>query len=260
MTDRVERIAERVAADWMARAPYATLSGELRPADLDEAYLVQGAVQARLARLRGAVAGRKIALSSRAMQEMVGIGQPVAGAIFAGDLWQSPASVAAAGFRHLGLEFELAFELAHEVGAGAGPQDATSVRGLIAGVRPAFELVDDLGADYSSIDALSLVAANAWCGGVVLGEPIRGWEGLDLGDLPATVVQDGREPERTNTGAAAPLASLAWVLNHFTALGETVRAGEHVITGSAVRTRFPRPGDRLRYEIDGLATVELAVV
>ena len=260
MTDRVGRIAEKVAGDWVSRAPYAALAGELAPADLAEAYRVQGAVQERLGAMRGAVAGRKIALSSKPMQEMVGIGHPVAGAFFAGDVRRSPATVALAEFRHLGVEFELAFELARDVAPGAGPHDAASVRGLIAGARPAFELVDDLGADYAALDACTLVAANAWCGGVVLGEPIAGWEGLDIGGLAAVVHQEGREAERTVTGAADPLGSLAWVLNHFGGQGQTVRQGEHVITGSAVRTRFPGPGDRLRYEIDGLAAVEVAVV
>jgi 2-keto-4-pentenoate hydratase len=264
MSDKVGRIADKVAADWGARAAYATLDGEWAPGDLREAYRVQGAVQERLAARRGAVAGRKIALSSKAMQEMVGIAHPIAGAFFANDVRWSPAEGAAAEFRHLGVEVELAFELAQDVGPGAGPLDARGVRGLIAGVRPAFELVDDLGADYAAIDAFSLVAANAWVAGVVLGEPIPGWEGLEIGDLAATVYHEtrgeGREPERTSTGAADPLASLAWVLNHFGTRGETVRRGEHVITGSAVRTRFPVSGDRLRYEIDGLAAVEAAVV
>ena len=260
MTDRIVRMADKVAADWEARAPYAALEAEWRPADLREAYRVQGAVQERLAARHGAVAGRKIALSSKAMQEMVGIAHPVAGAFFASDVRWSPAEVSAAGFRHLGVEFELAFELGQDVAPEAGPHDPRSVRGLIAGVRPAFELVDDLGADYAAIDAFSLVAANAWCGGVVLGEPIPGWEGLDVANLPATVHQAGREPERTTTGASDPVVSLAWVLNHFRTQGQTVRKGEHVITGSAVRTRFPAAGDRLRYEIDGLASVELSVV
>ena len=259
-SERIARIAEKVAQDWVARAPYRALAGEWAPADLAEAYRVQGAVQARLSVQRGAVAGRKIALSSKAMQEMVGIGHPIAGVFFAGDLRRSPAEVAASEFRHLGVEFELAFELARDAPPEAGPHDAASVRDLIAGVRPAFELVDDLGVDYAALDALSLVAANAWVAGVVLGEPIPDWQGLDVANLPATVHQEGREPERTSTGASDPLVSLAWVLNHFGMRGETVRRGEHVITGSAVRTRFPGPGERLRYEIDGLAAAEVAVV
>lgn len=257
--DRVERIADRVADDWLALADYARLAGELAPADLAEAYRVQAAVQRRLSARRGRIAGRKIALSSKAMQQMVGIGQPVAGAFFERDVMASPATVGTGDFGRLGVEFELAFELACDVGPGAAPHDRDGVRALVASVRPAFELVDDRNADYAALDPLTLVAGNAWCAGIVLGSPLPGWEALDLADLPATVHQSGNAPEQVNTGAADPLGSLAWVLNHCAAQGLTVRAGERIITGSATRTRFPGPGDRLRYEIDGLAAVELTV-
>ena len=68
------------------------------------------------------------------------------------------------------------------------------------------------------------------------------------------------EPEAGSTGAADPLVSLAWVLNHVTSRGETIAAGQQVITGSVLRTRFPEVGDQLRYEIDGLASVAIEIV
>ena len=260
MTDRIGRIAEKLAAGWDARARYETLAGEMAPADLDEAYRVQAALQEKLAERRGPVAGRKIALSSKAMQEMVGLAQPVAGAFFARDIRRSPATVRLAEFCRVGLEFELAFELARDVPPRGAPHDRDSVRALVAGVRPAFELVEDRLADYAAIDALTLVADNAWCGGVVLGGQVPGWEALDLDALAVTIRQEGQADERVLTGASAPLSSLAWVLNHASAAGQTVQAGEHVITGSAARTRFPKPGERVRYELDGLAAVEAAFV
>ena len=209
---------------------------------------------------RGEIAGRKIALSSKAMQEMVGLDSPVAGAIFARDINRSPARVPLSSLRHMGLEYELAFELATAAAPGQGPYTAGNVLEFVGGVRPAFEMIDDKDADYAAICGLTLTADNAWCGGVVLGEEIPGWRDLDLSDLPVTLHQDGHEPEHASTGAASPLDSLAWVLTHFTALGETIAAGEIVITGSVMRTRFPKVGDRLRYEIDGLASVEIALV
>ncbi len=157
MSDRVARIAEKLAADWDARAGYESLTGELAPADLAEAYRAQAALQEKLAERRGPVAGRKIALSSKPLQEMVGISQPVAGMFFARDIRWSPATVPLAEFRRLGLEFELAFEMAADVPPQAAPHDRDSVRALIAGVRPAYELIEDRGADYSALDAFTLV-------------------------------------------------------------------------------------------------------
>lgn len=258
--DRAERIAAKLAADWESRAHYETLSGDLAPADLAEAYRAQALLQDRHVQRRGAIAGRKIALTSKAMQEMVGLSQPVTAAFFERDVRRSPARITVSEFNRLGLEFELAFELARDVLPQQPLHDADSVRELIAGVRPAFELIEDRGADYAALDAFTMVADNAWCGGVVLGEPIPDWQGRDLDALPGTIIQAGHEPERTVTGAASPLASFAWVLNDASAAGRTVRRGEHVITGSAARTRFPQAGEVVRYEIDGLAAVEATIV
>lgn len=258
--DRAERIAEKLAADWDSRAAYESLAGELAPADLAEAYRAQALLQERLAERRGRIAGRKIALTSKAIQEMVGMSQPIAAAFFERDVRWSPATVRISEFRRLGLEFELAFEIARDVPPQDRQHDRDSVRAVIAGVRPAFELIEDRAADYTAVDAFTMVCDNAWCGGVVLGEPVPDWQDRDLDALPGTVHQPGHEPERTVTGAAAPLNSLAWVLNHSSAAGRTIRRGEHVITGSATRTRFPKAGERVRYELDGIAAVEVEVV
>lgn len=256
---RIAAIADKLAGDWETRAPYESLTGALRPADLDEAYAAQAALQERLVASRGPIAGRKIALSSRAMQEMVGMDRPVAGAFFASDVRQSGARVRASGFRRLGLEYELAFELNRDVGPDSAPHTARSVLALVATVRPAFELIEDRGADYAALDVLTLVADNAWCAGVVLGDEIGGWQDLDLADLPAKLHQEGHAPEAANTGAADPLGSLAWVLDHAAGRGLTLGKGEVVITGSVLRTRFPVPGDRFRYDVGELASVEVLV-
>jgi len=257
---KAERIAAKLAADWAARADYETLSGDLAPADAEEAYAAQDALRVLHARSRGAPAGRKIALTSKAMQEMVGFDRPAFGILFAADLHESPAEIRADAFNRLGLEFELALIPAQDIPPRAEPWRAEEVPALLGSVRPAFELIEDRSADYAALDVLTLIADNAWCGGAVLGPELTGWRDLDLDALPATVKQSGTIPEHVHTGAAAPLESFAAVLNHFGARGETVAAGEVVITGSAARTRFPGKGASLVYEIDGLAAVELGVV
>ena len=255
---RIGDLAERLARDWWARAPYQTLSGDDAPADMAEAYAIQAALQPLLAARRGPIAGRKIALSSKAMQQMVGIDQPVAGAFFRDDIHHSPARVDLSGFRHMGLECEMAFRLARDVAPGSA-HSAISVNEHVDEIRPAFELIEDKDADYAAIDAMTLIADNAWCGGVVLGAPLSDWQGRDLNTLDAVLHQDGEPPETTSTGASDPLGSLAWVLNHFGERGETIQVGEWVISGSVLRTRFPVPGDSFRFEIAGQASVELSV-
>lgn len=258
--DRATRIADRMAEDWEKRAPYHELSGDLAPTDLAEAYRAQSLLHERLATRRGPVAGRKIALSARAMQEMVGLSEPVAALFFQRDIIASPASVRLSDFCHLGVEFELAFRIGRDVPPQDILHDGESVRALITEARPAFELIDDRGVDYGAIDAFTLIADNAWCGGIVLGEPVADWQKLDLDALTGSIRQTGHEAEKLVTGAAAPLVSLAWVLNHASGAGQIVRQGEYVITGSAARTRFPQVGEEICYELDGLTMVRIQVV
>ncbi len=255
----IENAAQKLAASWTPRAGYEKLDGDLAPADLAEAYEIQRRLQELSVAQRGPIAGRKIALSSKAMQEMVGIDAPIAGAIFTNDVHHTPAAIARSSFRGLGLEYELAFKLAVDATPAAAPYSPAAALAMVGAVCPAFELIEDRQADYSDLCPLTLTADNAWCGGVVLGEEITDWQSLDLGNLPAVLEQDGQPPEAANTGAADPVASLAWVLNHAASGGETIRAGEYVITGSVLRTRFPEPGDHLRYVVDGRAAVEISV-
>ena len=257
--DRIEKIGRKLFNNWNLKASYETLAGEYALTEKSDAYNVQHALQKLHVPTRGAIAGRKIALSSKAMQDMIGYDQPIAGAIFSNDVHASPARIAESDFVRLGLEFELAVELNADIAPQAQPHTAQSVIDLIAAVRPCFELIEDRAADYSKLDPYTLLADNAWCGGIVLGNPLPNWAELDLNDIPSTVTQVGVEPEQANTGAADPMGSLAWVLNHLNDRGITVSRGEHIITGSAVRTRFPRRGDDLTYTIQG-ASVQITVV
>lgn len=257
--NRIDRAARVLFDNWNLKAPYEALSIDLAIQTIQDAYAVQLALQGLHAENRGAIAGRKIALSSTAMQQMIGIDQPVAGAIFSGDIVLSPATIKTGDFIRLGLEFELAFELNCDLPPHTAAHTSETAYGSIAAVRPAFELIEDRNADYSNLDPYTLIADNAWCGGVVLGQELTNWRELDLGNIPSQVHQTGQPVEETNTGAADPLGSLAWVLNHFSDRGLSLSRGEFIITGSAVRTRFPIPGDHFGYDVAG-STVRIDVV
>src|SRR5690606_19267967 len=109
---RVARIARHIFEGHERRRRFERLRGELAPASLEEAYAVQDEVH-RLFRAAGwgELAGHKIALTSKPVQELCGVDQPAGGAIFARTVHRSPATVRLGDFMHLGLEFELGLRL-----------------------------------------------------------------------------------------------------------------------------------------------------
>lgn len=178
---RIQDAAQALHQDWQTKAPFENIAQGFGVTSAEQAYDVQGALQKLHVPSRGAIVGRKIALASKVMQQMIGFDQPISGAIFASDVMQSPANVSADAFGRLGVECELAVELNADVAPQPTAFTAASVDGLIATVRPAFELIEDRKADYATLDPLTLIADNAWCGGVVLGPELGGVEQLGSG-------------------------------------------------------------------------------
>ncbi len=108
---------------------------------------------------------------------------------------------------------------------------------------------------------MSILTDRCWCGGVVLGAPVKHWQHIDLGNLAGMVKLNGESLDTGNTGNALghPLNGLAWVTNHLAARGKAFRAGEIVMTGSSLKTRFPAPGDSYTYTIEQLGEVTLRI-
>jgi 2-keto-4-pentenoate hydratase len=167
---------------------------------------------------------------------------------------QSPAVLQAADFMHLGLEFELAVKIGRDVPASGAPYDRTTIAPYVAACMPAFELIEDRHADYGDLDAESILTDRCWCGGVVLGAPVTAWQGVDLATTAVELLWNGAVVDQGVAGDSMghPLEGLAWIANHLAPLGRTMTAGEIVITGSALKTRFPEPGDVVTYRIEGL--------
>ena len=261
--DKITRIARQIFEANRARERFRPLRGEDAPASLEEAYLVQDEVH-RLFETEagmGPLGGHKIALTSRAVQELCGVDQPAYGKVFAKTIRHSPAQAKLSDYLRLGLEFEVAVEIGRDAPAPAAPWTRESIRGYVAAVLPAFELIEDRDADYGDLDAASILADRCWCAGVVLGPRVDDWQGLDLASAPVALTWNGEVAERAVTGDSMghPFEGLAWVANHLAGRGQTLREGEIVITGSALKTRFPEPGDRVTYRIEGLGEVSLSV-
>jgi len=244
------------------RARYRPLGATLRAAPLDDAYRIQDALHRIMTEAgRGTIAGWKIALTSKAMQQMTGVDQPAAGAIFSRVAHSSPARADLATYHHLGVEFEVAVRLGDDLPASGGPWTRASVAGRVAACLPAFELVEDGDADYKTLDAFTLIAQNTWNGGVVLGAPITEWRGVDL-ERAVTRCWINDEPGgqgKTGDAMGHPLDAVAWLANLLNRRDRMLERGMVVMTGSSITTKFPAPGDRVRFLIEGLGEVTLEV-
>jgi len=243
-----------------SRARYRPLDAALRAAPLDDAYRVQDALHKLMgAAGRGYIAGWKIALTSKAMQQMTGVDQPAAGAIFSKAVHPSPARIDVAAYHHLGVEFEVAVRVDDDMPASGGPWKRTKVARRVSECLPAFELVEDGDADYKTLDAFTLVAQNTWNGGVVLGAAVTDWRGLDLENAVTRCWINDEPAGQGKAGDAMghPFEAVAWVANLLNRHGRMLRSGMIVMTGSSITTKFPAPGDRVRFAIDGLGEVAL---
>jgi len=56
-----------------------------------------------------------------------------------------------------------------------------------------------------------------------------------------------------------PFVPLTWLANHLATTAGGLRAGDIVLTGSLVTTRFPKESETYRYELAGIGTVDLSV-
>ena len=258
----VLRVARQSLDVHRTRTRYAPLDATIRMGPLDDAYRIQDAMHGLMgAAGRGEIVGWKIALTSKAMQQMTGVDQPAAGALFSTVVHPTPAHVALGEYHHLGIEFEVAVRLGGDLPAAGGPWTRASVAAHVAEAMPAFELVEDGDADYKTLDAFTLIAQNTWNGGVVVGAALPGWRDVDLEAAVTRCWINGEAAGQGKTGDAMghPFEAVAWVANLLNRRGRALRRGMLVMTGSSITTKFPAPGDQVRFAIDGLGEVALEV-
>ncbi len=141
----------------------------------------------------------------------MGIDHPCMGTIFASRVHASPATIAKADFINVRIECELAVKLGRDLPKAAAPYTRESVRAAVTHIMPAFELIEDRFADYKSSKALSLIADNAWNGGIVIGAAMPLPAGLDLDGIAGVLKSNGKEAGSGKTDD--PLGALAWLAN-----------------------------------------------
>ena len=261
--NRVPEAARFLYEEHQARKPFEPIPRPHTPSSIDEANAVQEGFQQLLAETYGPIAGYKIALTTPVMRQMLGVNEPIAGAILAKTIYHSPTTLRRADYVHLGIECEIAFQLSKELAAVRAPYRRDTVADAVGTVMAAFELIDDRNADYSTLAAqvLSVIADNAWNAGIVLGAPVANWRTVDLAAVRGTMTINGVVvgEGRGSDVMGHPLEALVWLVNMCAQRGKSLSPGNTVMTGSVVALKFVNPGDVVRLSVDGLGEVHLYV-
>ena len=239
------------------RARYQNLPEAIAPTNFDEAYAAQEALCALWEPKLGPIAGRKIAVTTKVMQELMGIDHPCGGTIFSSRVHTSPAKIAKRDFVNVRLECELAVRLGRDLPGGSSAWTRETARQAVGEVMAAFELIEDRNADYKSSRALSLIADNAWNGGIVIGPAIDPPAG-DLNGIVGTLKRNGKPDGSGKTDD--PMGALAWLANLAAERGRPITAGMVVITGSVIPTIDIAPGERLDFELAGIGATSMTAV
>ena len=259
--------AER-AADYLVDAhrrheTFGHLPSELSPCDLGAALAAQDAYVRRLVAVRGPVAGYKVALTTPAMQTLTGFSEPARGRLFANTVHACPHAIRGVDFGRLGLECEVAFRIGKALAPTGVPYDPPSVLPAVAEFMPAFEVIDDRGADYSTFaqTVFDFIADNTWNAGVVLGAPAPAARAGELPDARGSMYINGKliAEGHGRDVLGHPLNALAWLANSLAGAGLALEPGMIVMTGSLVPTQFVQVGDAVRYVLDGFGEISCSV-
>lgn len=234
--------------------PIPPLTGRDGALTIDDAY----AIQSHLIALREADGarrvGRKIGLTSHAMQDMLGVDQPDYGVLLDDMVVEAGGVIDTSMLIAPRAEAEIAFILDAAV---AGPDvTAEEVLAVTRAVCPALEIIDSRIVDWR-IAIQDTIADNASSALYVLGDEMP-VDAVDLACETMVLTVGGEHVEgRGDAVLGHPAEPIAWLARTLAPRGESLVAGDVVLPGALARALPFVSGDAIRAEFATLGTVEV---
>lgn len=250
----IARLADELwESDWSA-VPIEPLTDRHPELDVSDAYAIQTYNTDRHVAAGASIRGRKIGLTARPMQELLGVNEPDFGVLLDTMFVEDGDEIDITSLVQPRVEAEMAFVLERDL-AGPGVTTANALA-AIAGVLPAIEIVDSRVKDWR-IKLVDTVSDNASSGLLVMGGNMRKVTDIDLRLVGMALSRNGSVVD-TGAGAAAlgnPVRCVAWLANKLGQFDITLRAGDVVLPGAVHRMVAVDPGDVFRAEYAHLGAV-----
>lgn len=262
-TDSVSGSVLAAAADRLREAdrtavPCPPIRDLIASDDLAAAYAVQQLLTAERVAAGATVVGRKIGLTSEAVQQQLGVDTPDLGVLFDDMAYADGDVVPADATMQARAEAEIAFVLADDL--VDGPLDREQVRQAIGHAVAAIEICGSRIAGWD-ISLADTVADNASAGVYVLGSRHRSLDDFEPKDVVMSMTIDGEEVS-TGSGKAClgdPVAAVQWLARQARELGAPLRAGQLILSGALGPMRPIAPGQTVRSTVSGLGSVTFTV-
>jgi 2-oxopent-4-enoate/cis-2-oxohex-4-enoate hydratase len=254
--DLIQRYGDELYGALVERRTVAPLSDREPGITIDDAYRIQQRMIARRLARGETIVGKKIGVTSKAVQAMVGVDRPDFGQLTSGMAYEEGGDVPLGGLIQPKVEAEVAFVLKRDLrGPGITAIDVISATDYVS---PCFEIVDSRITDWK-IKIQDTIADNASCGVYVIGKARKKPTELDL-TLAGMVLEKNGELFDTAAGAAVqggPVNAVVWLANTLGELSIPFLAGEVILSGSQSSLIPAIAGDCLTCSVGGLGSCKI---
>ncbi|MGE2816674.1 2-keto-4-pentenoate hydratase [Mycobacterium heidelbergense] len=252
-----DELAADLAQAERSREAIAPLTAAYPDIDVVDAYEIQ-LINIRQRVAEGArVLGHKVGLSSKAMQQMMGVDEPDYGHLLDEMQVFEDTPVKAGRYLLPRVEVEVAFILGADLpGAGCTEDDVLAATEALA---PSIELIDTRITDWR-IALCDTIADNASSAGFVLGQARVAPGDVDVKTIDAVLTRNGEviAEGRSDAVLGNPVTAVAWLSRKVESFGVRLRKGDIVLPGSCTRAIDARAGDEFVADFTGLGSVRLS--
>jgi 2-oxo-hept-3-ene-1,7-dioate hydratase len=250
----ITAIADELAEADRSHSVIPRITARYPEATVEDSYAIQGVWRDKNLAAGRTLVGRKIGLTSKAMQQATGITEPDYGVMFEDTVYASGSDISVDLFSNVRIEVELAFMLKKPL---EGP-DCTLEQVIDATdyVVPALEVLNSH-IELEGRTIVDTISDNAAYGGMVLGETRKRPDEIDLRWVPGLLYKNG-EIEETGVAAGVldhPARGVAWLADKFHQHGARLEAGELILAGSFTRPMWVQRGDDVLADYGPMGTI-----